>query len=85
LVADLNDLAGETAGQPVSPERRHSHFPFVIPAKAGIQSMRRPTYPWIPAFAGMTKTGYVWNPRRTAISSPRHAGDFPLSYIAPPR
>jgi len=31
-------------------------FPCVIPAKAGIQSLRTALYkPWIPAFAGMTQ------------------------------
>ncbi|SBV32670.1 protein of unknown function [uncultured Sphingopyxis sp.] len=29
-------------------------FYFVIPAKAGTQSMRRLTPDWVPAFAGMT-------------------------------
>ena len=31
-------------------------FPyFVIPAKAGTQSVRQLAHPWVPAFAGMTK------------------------------
>jgi hypothetical protein len=30
-------------------------LPTVIPAKAGIQGDKRDDWPWIPAFAGMTK------------------------------
>src|SRR3546814_5522342 len=37
---------------------RHSST-LVIPAKAGIQSMRRLTPRWIPAFAGMTGLGDI--------------------------
>jgi hypothetical protein len=32
-----------------------SFFPFVIPAKAGIQGRKTRRLPWIPAFAGMTE------------------------------
>jgi len=32
-----------------------THFFTVRPAKAGIQGKRRGPWPWIPAFAGMTK------------------------------
>src|SRR3546814_3219296 len=42
---------------PLSTGRRRSAFHnLVIPAKAGIQSVRRLTPHWIPAFAGMTKS-----------------------------
>ncbi len=39
-------------------DRRQSASPnVVIPAKAGTQSVRRLTHPWVPACAGMTKGG----------------------------
>jgi len=45
---------------PETTDRRRSAFHnLVIPAKAGIQSVRRLTPHWIPAFAGMTKVDDV--------------------------
>ncbi|GEM_PF-5188570 len=41
----------------------------VIPANAGIQSVR---HPWTPAFAGMTLTWVI--PTKVGIQSVRHSG-----------
>ncbi|AVA13336.1 hypothetical protein C3E99_05270 [Sphingopyxis sp. MG] len=50
-IANASEDAGFGVGSGHSPA-----FPtFVIPAKAGIQGMRRLPPRWIPAFAGMTR------------------------------
>ena len=48
---------------------------LVIPAKAGIQSWTR-YGEWIPAFAGMTKMGFLQQPQQAAEKGP-HAPCFP--------
>ena len=52
--------AGEhdpTLGTKEERGKRADHPIFVIPAKAGTQSVRRLTPHWVPAFAGMTMVG----------------------------
>ena len=60
-------LPATDCGRPASPD-------FVIPAKAGTQSVRRLTPLWVPAFAGMTK---LWDDGRGV----RQNHDYPSTQL----
>src|SRR3546814_6346900 len=61
-----------TNGRKTTDRRRSAFHNLVIPAKAGIQSVRRLAPHWIPAFAGMTKSEERPLPTPKAAIRPRH-------------